>query len=174
MCRRDHQRSQTGGGPRRAARSLPVTERRRPDTALRGGLSATVAMAGEQLIQFAIFLIAVRVLSPAEFGTFALAAAVIALLRLMSVAGWPEYIMSCKGSSRRPRQALFAAMASGALCALAGLLLSFAAQTAFNGPDTGALIRALSAAIFFNAIAAAQSGILNWQGRLAAAVLPPL
>lgn len=131
-------------------------------------------MAGEQLVQFAIFLIAVRVLTPAEFGTFALAAAVIALLRLMSVAGWPEYIMSCKGSSRRPRQALFAAMSCGALCALAGLLLSIAAQAAFNGPDTGALIRALSAAIFFNAIAAAQSGILNWQGRLSAAVLPPL
>lgn len=128
----------------------------------------TVSRALAQLIQFGIFVVAAKVLLPADFGVFALVAAVVVFLNQIATAGWSEYVMSWQGTSERLRQTLYVALIVGALIALMGVMISFPLALLFEQPDAGPIARILSIAIFFSAGASTFGGMLIWQNRIAA------
>ncbi|MEY8099559.1 oligosaccharide flippase family protein [Falsihalocynthiibacter sp. S25ZX9] len=140
---------------------------KRPVPQFKGGLWVAAARILSQLIQFGIFVVAARVLTPADFGVFALVAAVIVFLNLIATAGWSEYVMNWQGDSVRLRQTLFVAAIFGAVIATLGLVISIPLASFFKTPDAGPLARILSLAVFFSAGATTYGGILIWQKRLA-------
>ena len=68
-----------------------------------------------QAAQFAVFIVAARILGPAEFGVFALASAVAFLFFRGAEAGWAPFIMSHDGDVSVPLQVLFIAIVTGIL-----------------------------------------------------------
>lgn len=141
---------------------------KRPALNLKSGIWVAGARVLSQLIQFGIFVVAARLLTPADFGVFAMVAAVIVFLNLVATAGWSEYAMNWQGDTVRLRQTLFVALIVGAFIAALGLVISFPLATLFTKPDAGPLARILSLSVFFSASAATYGGILIWQKRLAA------
>lgn len=141
---------------------------------LGGGLWTVALRVVAQLLQFSIFIVAVRVLSPAEFGVFALVAATTVVLNQFAAVGWPEYIMQWTGGVRRPRQTLFIAMTSGAFFMMIGFCLNFLAPLVTNEPDIHGLIQIFSIWIFFSATGSALAGMMNWQNKLTAAAFAAL
>lgn len=135
---------------------------------LRGGIWVTGARVLAQMIQFVIFIVAAQVLKPADFGVFALVAAVIVFLNQIATAGWSEYVMHWQGEVERLRHTLFVALSVGAVIASLGIVISVPLASLFAQPDTGPLARVLAVAVFFSAGAATYAGILIWQNRLAA------
>tara|TARA_R110002033_G_scaffold9422_5_gene31412 strand:- start:322 stop:1764 length:1443 start_codon:yes stop_codon:yes gene_type:complete len=143
-------------------------------SSLGGGIWVTVSRVLAQLIQFVIFMVAARILQPAEFGIFALVAAVIVFLNQLAIAGWSEYILNWQGEVARLRHALFVACVAGALLAVAGLVMSLPIAMLFEQPNAAPLARILSMSVFFAAVASAYAGVLIWQHKLAASAICPL
>ncbi|MEZ5797655.1 MAG: oligosaccharide flippase family protein [Paracoccaceae bacterium] len=117
--------------------------------------------------QFAVFLVAVRVLSAAEFGIFAMVAAWVVILSQFSQAGWPEYVMQWTGPERRLQQVLSVSLGLGILLGLVGVgsgwLFLLEDQT------TGHLIWVLALTIPLASLGSAYAGVLNLRDRLIAA-----
>ncbi|RBW52519.1 oligosaccharide flippase family protein [Ruegeria sp. A3M17] len=144
---------------------------KKADTALRGGVWTTVSKIFTQLTQFAIFLVAVRLMTPAEFGVFALAAAMVVILTQVSMAGWSEYIMQWHGSEDRIRETLFVAILCGFTIAAVGVLIGSAIGGIVSDPVAKPLLQVLSVGMFFTSMGAAYNGVLVRQDRLTAAAL---
>lgn len=108
-------------------------------SSLGGGIWVTVSRVLAQLIQFVIFMVAARILQPAEFGIFALVAAVIVFLNQLAIAGWSEYILNWQGEVARLRHALFVACVAGAFLAVAGLVMSLPIAMLFKQPAAAPL-----------------------------------
>ncbi len=141
------------------------------ETALRGGIWTTVSRVLVQVIQFGIFMVAVRVMRPEEFGIFALVAALILFLNQMATAGWSEYILHWKGAEDRLRQTLFLALVAGLVGSALGVSLSFLAHVFSDDPVVAWLARVLSASVVFTAVGATYSGVLIWQGRISVSAI---
>lgn len=73
-----------------------------------------------QLAQFAVFIVAARLLGPVEFGIFALASACAVLLLRAADAGWAPFIIPRPGAETGPLQILLIAILSGTACGLSG------------------------------------------------------
>lgn len=134
---------------------------------LKGGIWVTGSRVLAQLLQFGVFVVAAQVLRPADFGVFALIAAVIVFLNLFATAGWSEYAMNWHGGVHRLKQTLLVAMLVGALIAALGLLSSAPLAALFGVPGAGQIAQILSLTVFFSAGAATYGGILIWQKKLA-------
>lgn len=119
-----------------------------------------------QIGQLAIFVIAARVLTPAEFGVFALTSACAILLLRFAEVGWAQYIMSWSGTDEVPRQVLFVAMVFGATAALLGLLVGLGFSLFETTPDTGILIMLFAVWVLLATTSSAQKGIMIWQNKL--------
>ncbi|TMV78562.1 hypothetical protein FGG78_26470, partial [Thioclava sp. BHET1] len=123
---------------------------------------------GSQLI---LFVAAARVLSPAEFGIFALVSTCAILLLRMSEVGWAPYIMSWQGDDRVPRQVLLVAMCTGLVTGV------ITAITAVVLPYTGAqpvvshLLLLFSIWVFLATTSAAQKGMMIWRDGLRASAM---
>ncbi|MDE3122050.1 MAG: hypothetical protein KGK00_09765 [Paracoccaceae bacterium] len=80
-----------------------------------------------QVSQLVLFVAAARILSPADFGVFALVSSAAILLMRSAEVGWAPYIMSWEGDDTVPRQVVMVALISGvcigALAFGVGLLL---------------------------------------------------
>ncbi|WP_170416469.1 oligosaccharide flippase family protein [Ruegeria atlantica] len=144
------------------------------DTVLRGGVWTTVSRIFTQLTQFAIFMVAVRLMTPAEFGVFALAAAVVVILTQVSMAGWSEYIMQWHGSEARIRETLFVAILCSFMIATMGVVGGSAIGRIVSDPIAKPLLQVLSVGMFFTSIGAAYNGVLVRQDRLTVAALTTL
>ncbi|MBO9446715.1 oligosaccharide flippase family protein [Ruegeria sp. R14_0] len=144
------------------------------ETVLQGGIWTMLSKIFTQLTQFAIFMVAVRLMTPAEFGVFALAAAVIVILTQVSTAGWPEYIMQWHGDRARIRETLCVAMICGFVIAVIGVFGGGFAATLFSDPAVGPLVQILSISVFFTSVGAAYNGVMVWQNRLSGAALVTL
>lgn len=83
-----------------------------------------VSRIAAQISQISLFLIAVRFLTPAEFGIFALVQAFSALLFVGASAGWREAIISTANSRKEINQLMTFAILSGAAMAAAGGLVA--------------------------------------------------
>lgn len=119
-----------------------------------------------QIGQFAVFVLAARVLEPAEFGVFALASACAILLLKAAEAGWAPFIMSCKDDITVPLQVLFVAIVCGLICGVIGSLAALAAGGAGLAPETVALMIHFSLWVALANAASAQKGVLVFLGRI--------
>ncbi|MFC2966689.1 oligosaccharide flippase family protein [Acidimangrovimonas pyrenivorans] len=118
--------------------------------------------------QLAIFVAAARLLSPAEFGVFALVSTCAILLLRVAEVSWAPYIMSWSGDDTVPRQvvmiALYAGVAMGAVGGLAGALL----PALGFGAQTGHLVMLFALWVLLATVSSAQKGMMIWQDRLRA------
>lgn len=124
-----------------------------------------------QLAQLAVFIVAARVLSPAEFGLFALASAVAALLLRAAEAGWAPFIMSRSGDITVPLQVLFIAIITGMIVGFFSGLAVLGAGMFWLLPETVALMLYFVLWVALANAASAQKGVLIWLGRLKTAAL---
>ncbi|WP_170559661.1 oligosaccharide flippase family protein [Ruegeria atlantica] len=148
-----------------------MTAAKKEESVLQGGLWTMVSKVFTQLTQFAIFMVAVRLMTPAEFGIFALAAAVVVILTQVSTAGWPEYIMQWHGNPARIRETLSVAIFCGVTIAALGVAGGGAVGAMVSEPAAKPLIQILSVSVIFTSIGAAYSGVLIWQNRLTAGAM---
>jgi len=138
---------------------------------VKGGIWTAISRVLSQVVQFAIFMVAVQVMTPAEFGIFALVWTWSLILSQFAVAGWPEYIMQWRGDSLQPRRVLALAIAGGALLAMTGIALSYLAPLISDDPRATPLMQVFAVWIFFASIAGTFAGAMNWEDRLTAAAL---
>lgn len=124
-----------------------------------------------QAAQFAIFIVAARVLGPAEFGVFALVSACAILLFRFSEFGWAPFIMAWSGDSRVPQQVLFIAITSGAAVSLLGILAAQLSGSFGVAADTVVLMELFAAWVVLATASSAQKGVMIWQRKMKASAL---
>lgn len=122
-----------------------------------------------QLSQLVLFVAAARILSPADFGVFALVSAAAIVLLRMSEVGWAPYIMSWEGDDKVPRQVVMVALITGicvgTLSVGVGLLLPL-----FGVPKIAShLFLLFSIWVALATTSSAQRGMMIWRDSLLAA-----
>lgn len=146
-----------------------------PSSRSRKSLGDSAVTMGERIVsqgaQLAIFVIAARVLGPADFGVFALVSACAILLLRASEVGWAPFIMAWKGDETVPRQVLFMACLSGAAVALLGLAGSLVAMALGLSRELVTLTQLFSLWVMLATASSAQKGVLIWQDRLKTSAL---
>lgn len=148
--------------------TAPSSRARGARKAIGGGLWTVAERGISQASQLIIFIAAARILTPAEFGVFALVSACAILLLRVAEVGWAQYIMAWNGDTTVPRQVLFVAIIAGALMGAAGGLAGMAMPLVGIDPDVGHLIALFSVWVVLAATSAAQKGVMIWQDRLKA------
>lgn len=149
-----------------------MTEMPRQDEAaslaatLGGGAWTVAERIISQASQLILFIAAARVLSPADFGVFALVSTCALLLLRMSEVGWAPYIMSWQGDDRVPRQVLMVALltgvAAGVLATAAGIM---APELGF-APVVGHLLLLFAIWVVLATTSSAQKGMMIWRDGL--------
>lgn len=119
-----------------------------------------------QIGQFAVFVLAARVLEPAEFGVFALASAAAIMLLRAAEAGWAPFIMSCKGDITVPLQVLFVAIVFGLICGMLGWLGALMAGGFGLSTEIVNLMTLFALWVAVANAASAQKGVLIFLGRI--------
>lgn len=130
------------------------------------GGSTLAARIVSQASQLVLFIVAARVLAPADFGVFALVAAVSTLLFLMAAAGWREFIMGWGGNARAINQAITYALISGYVMTAVGVAGSAAATVFFKAQMVAYLGLMFSACIFLSPMTTALGAILVRQDKV--------
>jgi len=125
-------------------------------------LSRIVAQAS----QFLIFLAAVRFLTTAQFGVFALAIAVAVLMQQIAQAGWGQFILS--GRCRRSRAGFVqgVAIASGIIFSIVGVLVGLAMRAWMGEPTLGNIVMLVSPTIVFLCFASTNESVLLRENRV--------
>ena len=140
-----------------------------PRMAGAGALTAAERVVA-QVCQFATFVVAARLLGPAEFGTFALVSACAILLMRAAEVGWAPYIMCWSGDATVPRQVLALAAASGIAAvigaAAAGLGAAFGLEA-----STVTLAELFSLWVALATVSSAQKGMMIWMQKLRASAM---
>jgi O-antigen/teichoic acid export membrane protein len=138
-------------------------------------LGDTVFTVAERIIsqaaQFTIFVVAARILGPAEFGIFALASAGAILLLRVAEVGWAPFIMSQSGDSTVPRQVLLLAILAGIAVGAFGVAGSLLGGVVGLEPDTVLLLALFSIWVTLANTSSAQKGILIWSQRMKASAI---
>jgi len=124
-----------------------------------------------QVSQFAIFLLAARILGPAEFGLFSLVSACAILLLSVAEVAWVPFIMSRDGDESVPLQVLFVAILNGVVFGVLGALLSLGAGMLGLGQDLVMLGVLFALWVALANASRAQRGVLMWMNRLKAGAL---
>jgi len=143
------------------------------DTASAGSrkvLGDTALTAGErifsQIAQFTIFVVAARILGPAEFGVFALVSATAILLLRVAEVGWAPFIMSLSGDDTVPRQVLLIAIYAGIAVGSVGILGAKGVAYFAGSDEVFWLMILFSIWVMLANVSSAQQGILIWQNRM--------
>ncbi len=139
---------------------------------LRGaGLTAAIAMIARGSGQGAVVvvtLLATRVLSPADFGVFAIGAALLTLARTMLYTGPFEYLL--KAPLERTRQVASACLAANLIVALVWLVLlgvvGVLSPFVFHGAGVGGIVLALAPSNLIAALAGWLESLLLRSGRV--------
>ncbi|WP_312796329.1 oligosaccharide flippase family protein [Tianweitania sp.] len=120
-----------------------------------------------QVSQFVIFIVAARVLAPAQFGMFALGSAVAILLAKLGEAGWREYVLS----SRSPT-AVASATTAALISGLVSTSICFAAATVaaslFATSEMGWLLAFFALWLLPAGISSVQAGVMIRSARVRA------
>lgn len=136
-----------------------------------GGLWTALERIVSQVAQLVIFIVAARLLGPADFGLFALVAACAILLQRVAEGGWAPYIMSWPGDTTVPRQVLLVAIASGVLAAIFGIVSGGVLAAVGMSPEVVTLVELFSVWVCLAVVSSTQKGILIWRGQLRASSL---
>jgi O-antigen/teichoic acid export membrane protein len=135
-----------------------------------GGGTAVIAMAARVSGQFAmvaVTLVATRHLAPADFGTFAIAGALVMLARTMLYTGPFEYLLKLPHDATQPQGAgaclaATAAVAAGWTALL--VALGLAAPFVFKGGGVAPVILALAPSVMLGALAAFAESLMLRSG----------
>ena len=120
-------------------------------------LASRVIAQGTQLV---LFLVAARVLAPADFGVFAIVVAVSMLLTILGAAGWSEFVLGRSGDETATNQAIAYAVVSGYILATIGLASAAVALFLFEEPFFSILILTFAAMLFLAPITRTYGAIL--------------
>jgi O-antigen/teichoic acid export membrane protein len=129
-----------------------------------GGMA--LARVAAQMMQFALFLDAARVLSTADFGVFSLAYAIIVGITVLAEAGWREWVL-CAVSPRQIDEAGGAALLTGGLLVMPGLGLLELGHWLGADPALVGVGALLLPWIVARPLVSVQLGVLARAGRLA-------
>ena len=124
-----------------------------------------------QIAQFTVFIVAARVLGPADFGVFALASAASILLLRVAEVGWAPFIMSQSGDATIPRQVLLVALLTGIAVGGLGILGSLLGGALGVSSQTVLLLVLFSIWVMIATTSSAQKGVLIWSNRLKASAI---
>lgn len=119
-----------------------------------------------QVAQFTIFIVAARILGPAEFGVFALASAIAILLLRVAEVGWAPFIMSISGDDTVPRQVLLIAILAGLTVGSVGILGALVAAEFGVGSDIVTLMILFAFWVMLATASSAQKGVMIWLNRM--------
>lgn len=126
-------------------------------------IAERVIAQGSQLI---LFVAAARVLSPAEFGIFALVSTCALLFLRMAEVGWAPYIMSWDGDDTVPRQVVMVSIFTGLAFGLFGGLVGAGYLMLGLGNVTAHLILLFSLWVVIATTCSAQKGMMIWRDGL--------
>lgn len=147
-------------------RSVGTGEHQVKPAIVSGGVWIVAAKIVSQLSQVAIFFVAARVLSPAEFGLFAFVSAVAMLLVVVAEGGWAEFMMKAGDEDDCFDQVTTISLISGCLFTAFGVVAT-AIFYGFTGDEKqGALLALFSCWMLPAAVTAAFDGTLVVFGRL--------
>lgn len=121
------------------------------------------------LSQFIVFILAARILGPAEFGQFALVSACAILLLSLAEVGWAPFIMSQGADTSVPKQVLFIAILNGTAVGAMGILAAISSSLFGVSTEIIDLMILFSVWVMIANASSVQKGILNWMGKLKAA-----
>ncbi len=119
-----------------------------------------------QIAQFTVFVVAARILGPADFGVFALVSASAILLLRVAEVGWAPYIMSHDGDSTVPRQVLLIAIFTGIIIGLLGILGAISSPIFGTSPEFVTLMILFSVWVMLATASQAQKGVMIWQQKM--------
>ena len=131
----------------------------RPSLVGAGGWALSIRVVS-QAAQLLMFIAAARVLTPADFGVFALVQAASVLLFLVAAAGWREFILAWGGSTQAVNQAITLSIFSGYAMAALGLAAAFVATLAFDQATVGMLAALFSVCVLMAPMTNAFGAIL--------------
>lgn len=133
----------------------------------RGTTSVWLVQVSLMGLQFAYTAVTGRILTPAAFGTYAVAVTTVTLANLIVVAGFSKAsARRLDESSRGDRALITASLLSAAAVALLIVLLSGFFSALWEAPAATELIVILALALPFAAYAAVLLGVLRRQGKL--------
>ncbi|WP_210160786.1 oligosaccharide flippase family protein [Phyllobacterium sp. YR531] len=118
-----------------------------------------------QLAQVVVFVLAARMLTAAEFGTYTLILAIAILLTRIAEAGSREFIMSCREDASLFNQIGTIALASGAVAMVVGLIVSGAINHFFEMKLVADILAIFSVWVVFATFSAVYAGVLVRQSR---------
>jgi O-antigen/teichoic acid export membrane protein len=132
---------------------------------LGGGLWALVAKLVSQAAQLAAFIIAARILTPAQFGFFAFSSAVAIFLVVLAEGGWAEFVMKSQ-QERRLDQIAAISLASGLLFTVLGLSIVGTLYGVFDKVWEASLLALFCCWILPSAMTTVYDGVLVRRGEL--------
>ncbi len=128
-------------------------------TASAGGL-ALAARIVAHIAQLGLLLVAARLLSPTEFGIFALGFAAFSILYVTGAAGWREFLLGWEGDERAVNHAITYSVLSGYALMGVGVICAAVAIVRFDAVVITAFTLVLSATLLIAPIAHALGAIL--------------
>lgn len=135
-------------------------------TLLGGGAWIAAAKIVSQLAQLSTFLIAARVLSPAQFGFFAFVSAIAILALVVAEAGWAQFIMA-RGEDREQFDKIATlSLVSGIVFTALGLSISLASFLYSGEAWIGILLALFSCWMLPASLSAPYEGTLVARGQL--------
>ncbi|TWB43590.1 O-antigen/teichoic acid export membrane protein [Rhizobium sp. ERR 922] len=143
-----------------------TTQRRLMPMVVAGGAWIVAAKIVSQLAQIATFFVAVRVLSPAEFGLFAFVSAVAMLLVVVAEGGWAEFLMKAPHEDDCFDEVATTSLLSGAFFTALGLVVATIFYVLMKDQMWSLLLGLFSCWMLPSALTAAFDGLLVVDGRL--------
>lgn len=131
------------------------------------GIYVTVSRGVAQVSQFLVFVLAARMLSPAEFGVFSMASAVAILLVRLGDGGWREFVMTSKNPVAIDQTMTACLLASGT-ASLICFAVSASVGLLFDAPEMSGLFAIFGIWVPMASATAVHSGMMVRRGRLAA------
>ena len=122
--------------------------------------------ASNQISAVVLMLMATQFLLPADFGTFALAAAFVTFARTMLYTGAFEYLVKAENADDCASDCLAVTVGMSLAWVVLLILVGLAAPFIFSSATTGLLLLALAPSPVISAIASWQESLLFRQGRL--------
>ena len=119
-----------------------------------------------QASQLIIFLVAARVLAPAEFGVFALVQAFSLLLFMLAAAGWRELVISWMGSDDDINQIVTYAFIGGIAMFGVGVISAGGLSIFLDNAEAPVLLVLFSVCVLLSPIATVFGGILVRKSRV--------
>ncbi|WFU11966.1 oligosaccharide flippase family protein (plasmid) [Rhizobium sp. CB3090] len=131
-----------------------------------GGVWIVTAKIVSQLSQVAMFFVAARLLSPAEFGLFAFVSAIAMLLVVVAEGGWAEFMMKASDEDDCFDQVTTISLFSGCLFTAVGVIATAVFYALTGDEKQSALLALFSCWMLPAALTAAFDGTLVVSGRL--------